>query len=405
MRKQFFTVMMLMLAYGVTHTDAAAPDTIIGTVSDSIANTPIDSVSVSSEGIKTTTNASGNFKLVFPVTGIDRSAPGTISWDPGHQFFSLPENQEGISMEVNSLSGRTIACNISTGPSAGLSIAHLPQGVYLASIRTPWSVDVFKIMKVRTGAHDAWPVLSRVSGTGRLAKSAATGTAHIVVFSKAGYAFDTLTVPVNTSSSVAIAVKLFKPSNFIVLFDGTSLDNWVVDPAGCSIKDGSLYISGCTKCMMWSKGDYDNFRLFIKGRITSPDYAGNTSHEHIGLGVWGARRSDFLSNNTMQFTLQNCWTYDFVNGSNPVGSCGQPNSGGTAGWDSWKSVEFLFIMTTGTVKSAVDGVLMDDFKITDLSHLVKGPFGLQKYGAIPVEYKDIKVELDPKDTNLVSLKQ
>lgn len=403
MCKHFFCLMMLLMVFGVLNSSAAALDTISGTVSDSITNTPIDSVTVSSEGTSTTSNAAGNFKLVIPGTGVIRPAPKTISWDPRNNF-SWSGTPGCVSMEVRNLSGSMIASYKNNSPSGRFSIARLPQGVYLATIRTPLSVDVFKIMKVRTDAHDAQSIVSRVSGR-QLAKSAATGMAHIVVFSKAGYALDTMTVPVNTPSSAAIAVKLLKTVVYTVLFDGTNLDNWVVDPGHCSIKDSAIYIEGCW-CMMWSKEDYDNFRLFVKTKIASPTYTSNAGNEHMGIGVWGARRTDFNPGNTVEFTPQNCWMWNYVKGNDSKSDdqCFQPNFGGSDGWDKWKSTEFLFNMTEGTVKSAVDGVKMSNFKMTDKSYFKKGPFGLQMHGSIAVEYKDIKVEVNPKDTNLVSVK-
>jgi Domain of Unknown Function (DUF1080) len=402
------TAAFALCAGKMSLTAAAANDTINGSVIDSMSNAPIDSVNVSTEGVSTQTMSTGSFKLVIPTTGIPRSQrqkqEPMVMWNPLSNYFSWSGNPGMVSLTVQSLSGRIVAQNRPENNVAEgkLSIASLPQGVYLATVALESKVDVCKIIKFQAGMDNSCRI---VSGSGVLAKSKATTKSHVVTFNKNGYRPDTLTVAANTLSMTMITAKLASASAFTVLFDGTNLNNWTYGSnTSLQVQDSAIQMTGCW-CMTWSKLTYDNFRLFVTCRVVNTDYTSNPGSEHMGIGIWGAPRKDFVPAGCLEITPQNCWLWDYINnnGPNTNQTCMQTNGGGTAGWNNWKTTEILANLKNGTVKTAVDGVFMTNYKAANPSIWQKGPIGLQDHGSNPVEYKNIKIEVNPTDTNLTSV--
>jgi len=71
----------------------------------------------------------------------------------------------------------------------------------------------------------------------------------------------------------------------------------------------------------------------------------------------------------------------------------------------WHETEILAHLKTGTVRMAVNGVEVTRYTDEDPARLRKGPIGLQIHaGASEVEYKDLVVEIDPKEDRLMTLK-
>jgi hypothetical protein len=59
----------------------------------------------------------------------------------------------------------------------------------------------------------------------------------------------------------------------------------------------------------------------------------------------------------------------------------------------------------GTLRMAVNGIEIVRYKDEDPGRLKRGPIGLQIHsGASIVEYKDIEIELDPKENRLITVK-
>lgn len=71
----------------------------------------------------------------------------------------------------------------------------------------------------------------------------------------------------------------------------------------------------------------------------------------------------------------------------------------------WHETEILAHLNTGTVRMAVNGVEVTRYTDEDAARLRKGPIGLQIHvGTSEVEYKDLVVEVDPKEDRLMTLK-
>ena len=407
------TASIVLFAGSASLCAAAINDTLSGAVVDSASNAAMDSVTVGSEGISTLTNTSGAFKLVIPTTGVNRmqrqNQSPSVAWNPRQSLFSWSESSAPLSLTIQNLSGRVVARSgfASWAADHALSIAGLPQGVYVASIASQTKVDVYKIVKFQAAGSGFSTIVSHLSGTGSLAKILATSKSHVVSFTKIGYKPDTITVAANTSSATAITAKLSKSTGLIAMFDGTSLSNWTYGSnTSLQVQDSAIQMTGCW-CMTWSKQTYDNFRLFVTCRVVNTDYTTNPGSQHMGIGIWGAPppANNFVPAACLEITPQNCWLWDYISntGPNTNQTCMQSNSGGTTGWNNWKTTEILVNLKNATVKTAVDGVAMTNYKSAKPSQWQKGPIGLQDHGSNPVEYKNIRIEVNPTDTNLTSV--
>ena len=295
------TASIALFAGGASLCAAAINDTINGTVMDSASNAAMDSVAVASEGISTLTNTNGAFKLVIPTTGVHRmqsqNQSPSVAWNPRLSLFSWSENSAPLSLTIQNLSGRVVARSVCANQTIdhALSIAGLPQGVYVAALASQSKVDVYKIIKFQAGTDNSSGIVSPISGMGSLAKTLATSKSHVVSFAKTGYKPDTITVAANTSSTTAITAKLTKSTGLIVLFDGTSLSNWTYGSnTSLQVQDSAIQMTGCW-CMTWSKQTYDNFRLFVTCRVVNTDYTTNPGSQHMGIGIWGRRRMPIIS--------------------------------------------------------------------------------------------------------------
>lgn len=420
MNKQFFKVVLLFLVFGVGNSFAQVGDTISGSVSDSLAKTPIDSVAVSSEGAVTKTSTSGVFNLVIPSTSIGNAVPKAISWDPIRHNFWWSGNLRNVSMEVRNLSGRLIAGYKNDDFSNRFTIANLPRGVYLATIRAASSVEVVKILKVRTGAIDESNIVSRISGSGQFAKPLATSKEHIVVFRKIGYNLAVITVPANTSSTPALLVKILKakynspfdPStipNIMPLFDGRTMTGWNYNPSGWKVDNGCITGNGASSGQFCaSKENFSEFRLFVSGiQVTG---------QHAGIGVAGVTPAPVGTWDNLQLKFHDLmtpsryfWDY-YINSGDDAGttkSIDMDKPPYSVGWQgSFWQVEMLVNLKQGTIHAAMNGVDFVTHKFGPHNGTT-GPVGLQSHGGnVEVRYKDIWIEVNPKQPDvLLSVKK
>lgn len=74
-------------------------------------------------------------------------------------------------------------------------------------------------------------------------------------------------------------------------------------------------------------------------------------------------------------------------------------------YHDWHVCEILARLATGELRVAVDGVEITRYKHGDPTVLKRGPIGMQLHAAkAEMEYKDIKLEADPKDDRLLTVK-
>ena len=180
------------------------------------------------------------------------------------------------------------------------------------------------------------------------------------------------------------------------IFDGTSLTGWQGDPKSWSVQEGA--ITGKTAkggFLIYTKDDYQDFRLTLQSRLVS---AGN----HLGVCIWGTRQANFGYGGCVLVIPPSggLWDYHPGKGSPPREKINPP----TADAHMWHKSEILVNMKTGIIRMAVNGVELIKYTDVDPARLKRGPIGLQLHaGASEVQYKDIEIEVDPKDDKLLSV--
>jgi len=191
-----------------------------------------------------------------------------------------------------------------------------------------------------------------------------------------------------------------------VLFDGKTLTGWDCNPANWSVADGAMRGTGAW-CLALTKDDYGSFRLLVTSRVVLPEV--NNGSAHLGILFWGERPAagNYTPRHTGMLNLQppygSIWDYG-TNKNIPVEHI-IPKNDNRLRWHDWHTSEVLANLRTGEIRMAVDGVELMRFKASDPSLLKKGPIALQVHsGKSVVEYKDIKVEVDPPDDRLVTVK-
>ena len=182
------------------------------------------------------------------------------------------------------------------------------------------------------------------------------------------------------------------------LFDGVSLKGWNGNPAFWSVVDGAIHgVTNETRGeLLLTDGDYGDFRLILKSRLVSES-------NHLGMCFWGDRRPDWGYGECVLVIPPNGGMWDYHPGkkSPPRETLAKP------GFDPhvWHETEVLANLQKGTIRMAVNGVELVRYTDEDPARLKRGPIGLQIHsGASIVEYKDIEVEVNPKDDRLITLK-
>jgi hypothetical protein len=193
------------------------------------------------------------------------------------------------------------------------------------------------------------------------------------------------------------------------LFDGKTLDGWDYTPTNWSVQDGAMRGTGAW-CMACTKADYDSFRLLVTSRLVFP--ATNKGSDHLGILFWGDRpvkdaKGNYTPKGTGMLTLQppygSIWAYG-PNKNVPVDHI-IPKDDNRLRWHDWHTSEVLANLKTGEIRMAVDGVEIIHYKAEDPSVWKKGPIGMQIHGSSSVvEYKDIRIEENPKDEKLITVK-
>ena len=186
------------------------------------------------------------------------------------------------------------------------------------------------------------------------------------------------------------------------LFDGTSLDGWVYDPQVWTIHDGAMRGTG-KYCQIFTKDDYGSFRLFVTARVVDPQE--NTGCGHLGVLFWGERPKpgEFGTAGALQVQPPHGAMWDYRTNKNVSPTRVVPRQGLL--YRDWHTSEVLADLPKGEVRMAVDGIEIIRHKHPDPSVLKRGPIGMQLHsGKSIMEYEDIKVEADPKEDRLISVK-
>ena len=186
------------------------------------------------------------------------------------------------------------------------------------------------------------------------------------------------------------------------LFDGKTLKGWVGDPQCWKVVDGAIVgVKGNQNLM--TEGDYDNFRLIVSTRqVSEPS-------NHQGIGFWGEHMpaGKYGYGNCLDVMPPMNWMWDYTRGKVQVGTfslsrdldkeLGIKRS-------EWSQAEILVNLPKVSVRMAINGVEMLNYTDSDPKRWKKGPIGLQAHaGNKDVRYKDIFIEVNPKEDKLITL--
>jgi len=188
------------------------------------------------------------------------------------------------------------------------------------------------------------------------------------------------------------------------LFDGKTLDGWVGDPECWKVIDGAIVgVKGNQNLM--TVGDYDDFRLIVSTRqVKEPS-------NHQGVGFWGEHMPEgkYGYGGCVDVMPPMNWTWDYtVNRGAPGKLTISRNLDKELAIkrSEWTQAEILVNRAKGTIRMAVNGIEMLSYVDDNPSRLKKGPIGLQAHaGNQDVRYKDIFIEVAPKEDRLITLKK
>ena len=181
----------------------------------------------------------------------------------------------------------------------------------------------------------------------------------------------------------------------VKIFDGTSWDGWEYDPRCWKLQDRAMR-GQCPsgQSQAFTKESYSNFRLILWSRMVA-------SNDHLGVCIWGGRPG------AGSYGFSGCLLPQPPGGAfwDYATNTDHPTGGDKSKQNLWHKTEILANRTTGKVLMAVDGKLVHTFQDKQLARRKHGPIGMQIHKATPtiVEYRDIEVEVDPKEDRLITL--
>jgi hypothetical protein len=180
------------------------------------------------------------------------------------------------------------------------------------------------------------------------------------------------------------------------IFDGKTWEGWEYDRRCWTIVDGAMHgKSPSGQSQAFTKESYSNFRLILKSKMVK-------TMDHLGVCLWGDRPAagSYGFGGCLLMIPPSGSFWDYRNGTDHA------RPGNEAIKYMFHETEVLANRTTGRILVAVNGKLVHDFKDPNLSRRKHGPIGMQihKAGDTEVEYKDIEIEVDPKDDKLITLR-
>ena len=184
------------------------------------------------------------------------------------------------------------------------------------------------------------------------------------------------------------------------LFNGKDLKGWDGN-ANWTVVDGTIQGnggSGLGQSSIWTIEDYDNFRLIVTSRMIE------VNKDHLGVLFWGARpeKGVYKSKGFLQVQPPNGSMWDYVINKDPKPERPVPNP--RLDYTQWSTIEILANLGTGEVRTASNGVELVNYKASDSSSWKRGPIGMQQHGKGIIQYKDIWIEINPKENKLITVK-
>lgn len=195
----------------------------------------------------------------------------------------------------------------------------------------------------------------------------------------------------------------------VKIFNGKNFDGWEADPSTWSIMDGAMHGVGGSSRLAYTKADYGSFRLLFTARMNP------ANGDHLGVLFWGDRPEDPVKPKIdnagwIQFMPPHGAMWDY----HPPRHHNLPHdtlASGSKDYSKWSTTELLCNLEKGTLRAAVDGVEIVRYahpyakERSDLEkRIIAGPIGMFRHGAGTSEYKDIYVEVNPKQDKLLTVR-
>jgi hypothetical protein len=223
--------------------------------------------------------------------------------------------------------------------------------------------------------------------------------------------FQQLAVCLLTAIAITGCSNAGKIQNVTPLFDGKSLDGWIqIPPDSWTVTNGVMADKGAARGVLYTKNDYRHYRIMFTVRHVS-----GTKPDHMPCVLFfGARPEDgkkpLDALAAVQIQPPPGYTWDYRPGHNNAGKgefTSHPHPQFNA--HEWSRVELLVDASKGTARMAVaqppgsNAVEVVDFH--DPTAGITGPFAIQIHNhGLSDEYKDITVEMNPKDDELITVK-
>jgi hypothetical protein len=199
-----------------------------------------------------------------------------------------------------------------------------------------------------------------------------------------------------------VVLKQTKP-----IFDGKSLDGWVQIPADSwTVKDGAMASRGAGRGVIYTKEDYSKYRLVFTMRHVS----GNPDHQACVLVFCtrpeeGKEPLDALGG--VQFQPPNGGHWDYRPGQNNAGKGFKASPHPKFNPKEWSQVEMLVDATAGTARMAVaqpvGAKAVEVLRFNGAEAGKAGPIAWQMHNrGLFDEYKDVRIEINPKDEFLTT---
>ena len=194
------------------------------------------------------------------------------------------------------------------------------------------------------------------------------------------------------------------------LFDSKTLDGWIQVPENSwTVKDGTISSLGLGRGVIYTKGEFGNFRLIFSLR-----HLGGPPQDHqAGVLIFctapenGQKGLDALG--AIQFQPPKGWSWDYRPGKNNSGR-GLFTKPANVGFDpkEWFQVELLVNAEKGTARMAVAQPVgckaIEVVQFNDLTAGKKGPIAWQMHNkGLFDDYKDVQIEVDPKEDRLITV--
>jgi hypothetical protein len=179
------------------------------------------------------------------------------------------------------------------------------------------------------------------------------------------------------------------------IFDGKTLDGWVGKPGVWSVMDSAIVGKAQNGgSLLATTKTYSSFRISGKANVLE-------SENHLGICFWGAKTGTGYGG-CIVFVPPSGSIWDYGGGGG-IRTLPYTWMGMKVDKHAWNQFEILADAPTGTVRMGVNGHEFPIYKKAGRGK--EAVIGLQIHaGFSVVGYKDLAIEVDPKEKRLLSVK-